>query len=300
MSVDDKFLLFRFVPTMRCNLRCSYCFLPRSAKRDKQLFFAQYGPDEWAAALRHFAQYDVEFYMWGGEPFFLKETYQLVKGFTAHDCVSRARIDTNMCFVDRIIERCPSHKVKVLGSWHTETFGYQAILDRACKLKERDMLGMINFVASDSNLNYLRRRMKATVHEMVLRFWEKGIFLNIAADFNYPDDPAYREMITQYMTEEDWEHIHGLHPPHGVPCQAGQSFFTVHPDGTLDSCGREGVVGNFIEGTLDRSAMPCPQQDCRSIISYPFRTDNSFVPQRHLEAYIERCLQRRSVTGILS
>ncbi len=48
-QMKDKYILFRFVPTMRCNYRCSYCFLPGSEKSKHGLCSTIHTPEEWSA-----------------------------------------------------------------------------------------------------------------------------------------------------------------------------------------------------------------------------------------------------------
>ena len=129
------FLQFRFVPTMRCNLRCSYCFLPHSNGKESTMF-DRYSVDRWINGMNNFSDHCVEFYMWGGEPFVLDETYDLVRGFAEYDFVQWARIDSNLTYTKKIIHRCPSEKVKIPCSWHTEKFDFGQLWERVMLLKK--------------------------------------------------------------------------------------------------------------------------------------------------------------------
>jgi len=294
----NDFLQFRFVPTMKCNLKCSYCFLKHSTG-DEPTMFDKIPPSIWVEAMKKFSNYDVEFYMWGGEPFCIDGTFDLVKGFAEYDFVKWARIDSNLTYAKKIAERCPSEKIKVLCSWHTESVDFDQYWKLINYIHVKNMVGMVNFVASDSNMNYLRKN-SFILNELIKRFEDIGIFLNVAADFNKGEDQDYKYFITQYMTVEDWDHIHGHYPSKNVLCDASQHFFTIDHDGTITSCGmqqrrflsreyRAIKVGDFLDGVLNKKRQTrCPVNDCKCIISYHHRLDNSFNPRRHLEDYIER------------
>lgn len=301
------FLQLRFVPTMRCNLKCSYCFLKHS-RGDEPTMFDRIPPSEWIKAMKNFENYDVEFYMWGGEPFCLDGTYDLIKGFAEYGFVKWARIDSNMTFTKKIVERCPSDKVKILCSWHTEVFDFNQYWKLIKQLKVKKMVGMANFVASDQNMLFLKKN-NLDVDYLIKKFADKDIFFNIAADFNKADAPEYKRFITQYMTTQDWDHIHGNFPSRNTPCDASKNFFTVNHDGSITSCGLQKKrlwlkdpapvdVGNFFTGKLRRKNKTlCPEEKCASIVSYSHRLDNSFQSVRHLEDYIKRNTDHRKKTG---
>jgi len=269
--------------------------------------FDHFSPYGWIDAMKNFSDNEVEFYMWGGEPFCIDETFDLVKGFAGYDFVKWARIDTNLVFTKKIIKRCSSEKIKLLCSWHTETLDFRQLWDRIMLLKNQNMIGMINFVASDSNMKFLKLN-HLNVETLIRKFSDEGLFFNIAADFAKGDDPTYKEFITKYMTIEDWDYIHGHYPSKGVLCDAGETFFDVSPDGSLTSCGiakRNHLIfgkylpvkiGNFTTGKIMQTESSCPKYKCLSIISYCHRKDNDFSSQRHLEDYIKRNILHRNQT----
>ncbi len=64
--------------------------------------------------MNNFKDYEVEFYAWGGEPFLLDGTYEVVKGWNQYEhVISGSRIDTNMAFAEKIADRVPSDKLKL-------------------------------------------------------------------------------------------------------------------------------------------------------------------------------------------
>ena len=172
------------------------------------------------------------------------------------------------------------------------------------------MVGMANFVASDTNMNFLKKS-NLKLDDLIKKFADTGIFFNVAADFNMGDDPYYKKFITQYMTEEDWDHIHGKYPSKNALCDASNSFFSVDHKGEITSCAiqKKGFLhrnirplnlGNFFSGKLKRKKVGiCPASSCRSIISYPHRLDNSLQAFRHLEDYIKRNTEHRRKNGLL-
>ena len=166
----------------------------------------------------------------------------------------------------------------------------------------------------DNYLEMASRESKTTIQildDLIKRFIDLVIFFNVAADFKKGDDPEYKKFIVQYMTEEDWDHIHGNYPSKNAPCDASNTFFSVHHDGSITSCGvqRKSLfnkrtisvnVGNFFDGELKRrKKTSCPIGYCKSIVAYPHRLDNDFQPFRHLESYIKRNIEHRKTTGKL-
>ena len=72
---------------------------------------------------------------------------------------------------------------------------------------------MLNFVASKQNIKVLEQKYNLQVNDLVNRFADIDVFVNIAADFNllrvlkgesYID---YKRMILQYQCEEDWKQL---------------------------------------------------------------------------------------------
>lgn len=306
---QQDLLQFRFVPTMRCNLKCPYCFLP-NARGDEPTMFDEIPPARWVEAMKQYRAYEVEFYLWGGEPFLLDGTYDLVNGFLELDFVRWCRIDTNMTFVKKILRRCADSRIKLNCSWHTHVFDFEQIWKHVLLLAETDMVGMVNFVASDENMEFLKKQ-NLDLDDLVKRFYEKGIFLNVAAEFQKGDDPAYRDIILKYMSQVDWDYIHNHHPSKGAPCDAAETFFTVDiKNGDLTTCGlmekrllrkpRPVVVGNFFSGKLKRHGIqPCPQEGCLSIVSYCHRQDNNLISKRHLDEYVKRNIEHRRSIGTI-
>ena len=132
-------LVFRFVPTMRCNFRCSYCFLKHSDGQEPTMFDA-IPVHQWLDGLRNFSDYDLDIYMWGGEPFCIAPTYELVKGLDQLDFVKWMRIDTNLSYAKKILNQCPSPKVQLNCSWHTERFDYTTVKKHIMQLQKYNMV----------------------------------------------------------------------------------------------------------------------------------------------------------------
>jgi len=107
-------MLFRFVPTMRCNFRCEYCFIENPVKQNGNTMFDVYSVDQWIEAMRNYSQYNIELYFWGGEPFCIPDTYKLLNEWTKMDhIIPGIRIDTNVFFAEKIATQCPSNKIKL-------------------------------------------------------------------------------------------------------------------------------------------------------------------------------------------
>lgn len=297
--INEEKYLFRFVPTMRCNFNCSYCFEGDSSKRPKETMFDMHSPEEWIKAMEQFSDKKIEIYMWGGEPFLLDGTYTVLKEWMAMDHVlSGCRIDTNVFFADKIAERCPSDKIKLNCSYHMQYHTLQQQFEKMKKLKDLDMVGMMNFVASEYNIKKLHEDYNMTVHDLIDKFAEIGVFVNIAGDFayannsNYERHDEYMKFILQFISPEEWEYLRG--GMHRCKCDAGKHFFTVNYDGRLTSCIDNGVYGDFFKGIVKpakRSKKCCG--NCQSLISYPWRQDNDLIPWSSLLEYVKRCEEYR-------
>lgn len=294
-----KRYLFRFVPTMRCNFNCSYCFVGDSSKRPKETMFDLHSPDEWIDAMRRFSDCEIEIYMWGGEPFLLDGTYTILKEWLAMDhLLPGCRIDTNIFFADKIAERCPSNKLKLNCSYHMKYHSLEQQYQKIKKLKELDMVGMMNFVASEYNITKLRQDYNMSVLDLINMFGEIGVFVNVAGDFaytnneNYERYDEYMKFITQFISPEEWNFLRGC--TNRRKCEAGKHFFTVNYDGNLTCCIDNKSYGNFFEGIVKPAwwTKTCGTM-CQSLISYPWRRDNDFIPWSSLTEYIKRCEAHR-------
>ena len=291
--MDDKYLLFRLVPTMNCNFRCSYCFLSSGEKAVPGTLFDIHSPREWIAAMKNFKKNKVEFYCWGGEPFLLDGTYELVKGWAEYDhVISGSRLDTNMAFAEKIAQRCPTDKVKLNCSWHAQYFSLDTIYNKVRLLNDIGMVGMLNFVASDDNLKRLDTDYRMSVHDLIKKFADIGVFVNIAADFSRVNDkdPStyvdYKKFLMQFTNPDDWKHLRS--DGDSSLCTSNKHFFTLQPNGDITPCLSNQVCGNFFDGTLRPPELSVCNKICPSIVAYPFRTDNNFIPAQHLVRYVNR------------
>lgn len=288
-----EYVLFRFVPTMGCNYRCSYCFVPNVEKSRPETMFKLHQSQEWVKAMALWHDYDVEFYMWGGEPFSVDGTYEIIKGWSEYNhVVCFSRIDTNMYYVDKILKLCSTPKIKLNCSWHREYESLDSFFDKVRRLKAKDMVGMANFVANDENIRYLREVCGKSLDGLVRMFEDIGVFMNIAGDFNIFDGKnffqkwKYKRLISRFTCPEDWRQLRCKKGP--CECRASQHFFTVHQNGDITPCHSEKVVGNFFEGTLLSDEKVLCAKRCPSLIAYPFRLDNDLPYRDSLMAYVER------------
>ncbi len=289
-------LLFGFIPTMRCNFRCEYCFLSNEEKSGGSTMFDEHPPAEWIEAMEKFSDYNVEPYMWGGEPFCVNGTYEILREWVKMDhIVSGFRIDTNIFFAEKIVKECPSEKIKLNCSYHMQYHSLEDEFRKVKLLKDYDMVGMVNFVASPYNLSHLRDDYGMTVYDLIEKFSEIGVFVNIAGDFTYANDPKYarREeyqlFIQQFISPDEWRWLRGVKEP--ALCEAGRKFFFVKNDGTIKTCPAidDSNRGNFLDGTviIDEENRKC-FGGCKPIINYSFRCDNDFPTLTHLMGYIQR------------
>lgn len=288
-------IMFRFVPTMRCNFRCEYCFESDKTKVNSATMFDNHSVDEWVEAMKQFEEYNIELYFWGGEPFCIEETYELLREWTKMEHIlPNIRIDTNVSFADKIAEKCPSDKIKLNCSYHMQYHTLDEEFRKIKKLKELDMVGMVNFVASEYNLIHLRDDYNMTVKDLIHKFEEIGVFVNVAGDFAYANNPdyefykEYREFILQFISTEEWDWLRGNYKEERE-CTAGQKMYTVGHDGNFNSCISSKCYGNFFDGVLNKD-IECSkcQRECKSLVAYPFRCDNEFPSFNSMKAYVER------------
>lgn len=293
--MSKETIMFRFVPTMRCNFRCEYCFVDNKVKQNGKTMFDVHTVDEWVEAMKQYDDYNVELYFWGGEPFCIDETYAFLQECVKMDhIISGFRIDTNVFFADKIAELCPSRKIKLNCSYHMQYHSLEQEFEKVKKLKELDMVGMVNFVASKYNLEHLKEDYGMTVKDLIDKFAEIGVFVNIAGDFAYANNrkyekyEEYRNYILQFISPEEWDWLRNKYSDERL-CSAGQKMFTVEYDGTFTSCISDRKYGNFFEGILqpDKECSYCGK-NCPSLVAYPFRCDNEFPTVNSLLAYVER------------
>lgn len=289
----ERYLL-RFVPTMRCNFGCDYCFLGKSSDRSAETMFDYHTVDEWIEAMKQYSDKKIEIYMWGGEPFLLDDTYTMLKAWLAMDHVTGGcRIDTNIYFADKIAERCPSNKLKLNCSYHMQYHTLDEEFKKVKKLKDLDMIGMVNFVASESNMRKLHDEYHMSVHDLIDKFAEIGVFMNVAGDFALANDMKYERheeymnFILQFISPEEWDLLRG--EPKKCKCDAAKYFFTVNNDGKLTCCIDDAVYGDFFKGEINpaKYAKKC-KKGCHSLISYPWRQDNECIPWNSLLEYVKR------------
>lgn len=288
-------VMFRFVPTMRCNYRCEYCFIDKSVKENGTTMFDSHSVDEWVEAMKQFYEYDIELYFWGGEPFCIEETYDLLREWTQMEHILPGiRIDTNIFFADKIAEKCPSSKIKLNCSYHMQYHTLEEQFRKVKKLKKLDMVGMVNFVASPYNLEHLKKDYNMTARDLIQKFRDIDVYVNIAGDFAYANNPKYeryeeyRNFIQQFISPEEWDWLRGNHNEARL-CTAGQKMFTVGHNGEFSSCISKKSYGNFFDGILNMETEPsvCDKR-CPSLVSYPFRCDNSFPFRNSLMEYVNR------------
>ena len=287
-------IMFRLVPTMRCNFRCEYCFVEEDIKKNGRTMFDSHSVGEWVKAMEQYNDYNVELYFWGGEPFCINETYEFVRECVKMDhIISGFRIDTNVFYAEKIAQKCPSSKIKLNCSYHMQYHSLEEEFRKVKLLKSLDMIGMLNFVASEYNLTHLREDYGMTVKDLIEKFAEIGVFVNVAGDFKYTNNPnynrydEYKEFILQFISPEEWKWLRGVKEPR--ECTAGMKMFTIDYDGNFKSCISSKNYGNYFNGILlpDNEISVC-SKNCPSLVAYPFRCDNDFSTVNSLLEYVKR------------
>ena len=103
--------------------------------------FDEHHVDEWISAIKKFENYNIELYLWGGEPFCINETFEFIrKVVKLENIISGFRIDTNVFYADKISQLCPSNKVKLNCSYHMQYHTLEQEFNKVKKLKELDYI----------------------------------------------------------------------------------------------------------------------------------------------------------------
>lgn len=292
--MNKETIMFRFVPTMRCNFRCEYCFIDNEIKKNGKTMFDTHSVNEWVDAMKKFDHYNIELYFWGGEPFSIPQTYDLLNQWVKMEhIIPGIRIDTNVFYAEKIATLCASDKIKLNCSYHMQYHTLDEEFQKVKQLKSLDMVGMVNFVASKYNLIHLKNEYGMTVKDLIEKFAEIDVFVNIAGDFaytnnvNYERYKEYKEFILQFISPEEWNWLRGVNEPR--KCTAGQKMFTVEYNGDITSCVSDKIYGNFFKGNLNRETdnLIC-KKSCQSLVSYPFRCDNEYPVVNSLLDYVKR------------
>ena len=129
---------------------------------------------------------------------------------------------------------------------------------------------------------------------VIFHFADINVFVNIAADFAFANNPnyekhdEYKKFIFQFIPPEEWNLLRGDTSPR--KCDASKHFFTVNYDGAFTTCGDNKKHGNFFEGIINpsRTSNKC-SQCCQSLISYPWKLNNTLTPWNSLLEYVKRC-----------
>lgn len=287
-SIPDNFLLIRFVATRYCNFRCPYCYLTDDQRNKKKTVFSHHSPDEWTGALDVFKDRHLELYFTGGEPLLFDDFIYFLKKILDKEFVHSVRIDSNLSRLEKFLKEINNPKVKFLASLHPTQVSFDKFIDKTGLLKENDMLALINLVVSRENMKILNK----TPHELARYFEDRGIFLNIAKDFErglkYGYDEKYKEYIDklQYPIDNIYMNMQNLH--RGAFCGGGKHYVSVSRHGNIYSCDNKEHGNIFNHPELPQELVTCNMPYCPSIVSYSFSASNDFSPVEHLKSYVSR------------
>lgn len=288
-KVPGNFLLLRFVATRFCNFRCPYCYVPIDKREINKTMFSHHTLEEWIKALEVFKDRHIELYFTGGEPTLSDDFILFLKEMIEKDFVRSVRIDSNLSRIPVFLKTIQSSKIKFLASFHPSHISLERFQGRAEMLRDLDMMGLVNVVASRENVNIL----KMIPHELVEYFDNLGCFLNVAKDFHrglrYGYDETYREYIDKLQHPFDNEYMNLKNINKGMLCGVGKHYVSLSRHGNFYSCGGS-YHGNLFVGDfkLPGELATCIQPHCPSIISYSFSSSNDFSPVEHLQDYVQR------------
>lgn len=288
-KVPQNFLLMRFVVSRFCNFRCPYCYVPKEKIKNRKTMFSHHSPDEWLKSLEVFDDRYLELYFTGGEPTLFDDFLYFLGEMVNMENVHSVRIDSNLARVDSLVKNVRSSKVKILASFHPSQISKEKFFAKAAKLRDLDMIGLINIVASKENMSILN----TSPHELTKELEDAGYFLNVAKDFHrglkYGYNKIYREYIDKLQHPIDNEYMNFRDHNRGMLCGSGKHYVFFNRHGNIYSCGNK-FHGNLFKRDfkLPESLSVCSLSKCPSIISYSFSTSNSFSPLEHLADYVKR------------
>jgi MoaA/NifB/PqqE/SkfB family radical SAM enzyme len=276
------------VTTRYCNFRCPYCYLTEEQRSKKKTVFSHHSPDEWTEALDAFNGKHLELYFTGGEPLLVDDFLLLVNKLVEKKYVASIRIDSNLSNFDRFTKQVNNSKIKFLASFHPTQISFDKFFSKAELLAARNMLSMVNVVASKENIQTL----KIPPHKLAGYFSDKGMFLNIAKDFHrglkQGYSPEYREYVDKLQHPMDNLYMNMGSLNKGVSCGEGKHYISVNRHGNVYSCGGKEHGNIFNIYHLPENPIYCNSEACPSIISYSFSTSNPFSPVDHLKDYVQR------------
>lgn len=304
-KVPENFLLIRFVATRYCNYRCPYCYLTSEKRSVKKTMFSHNSKDKWIQAIKkNFNNRNIELYFTGGEPLIIDDCILMIKELVEWENVSSIRIDSNLSNIKYFLNNVNSEKIHFLSAFHPTQVTLNKYLDYINIANNDGLIDIVNLVASKENLEIL----DSSPHELIKRFEEIGLFLNVAKDFysgfskgwEWDYEPNYKRYIDmlQYPLDNDYMNKFSLNK--GFLCGGGgRHYITVNRHGEVFSCGsqkaRKEGYGNIFENSLKlpNTLTICEEDCCPSIISYSFSCSNEFSPVNHAEDYIQRCRKIR-------
>jgi sulfatase maturation enzyme AslB (radical SAM superfamily) len=287
-TIPENFLLIRFVATRYCNFRCPYCYLTEKQRSKKKTVFSHHSPEEWSEALDVFRDKHLEFYFTGGEPLLVDDFIVLLNKLVEKEYVSSIRIDSNLSNFDKFQKQVSNNKIKFLASFHPTQISLDKFVLKAESLTARNMLSMVNVVASRENMQLL----KIPPHKLADYFSEKGMYLNVAKDFHrglkQGYSPEYREYVDKLQHPMDNLHMNMGNSHKGVLCGGGGHYISVNRHGNIYSCGGKEHGNIFNTYRLPENPIYCNSEACPSIVSYSFSASNDFSPVDHLQDYVQR------------
>jgi MoaA/NifB/PqqE/SkfB family radical SAM enzyme len=255
-----------FMPTMRCNLACSYCPFDFGNESENSYTWGGYGfdhkiekeikPDEVLRYLESAQPYHLE--ICGGEPILWPGLRELIRGIpegntwaiTSNTLNDIKNIDFTKCI-------CWS------ASWHETNYDKFIENVKAIKIKFKDIF--INMV--------FRRETLLENLKMMFCFLSQGITPNIIPEVNPGvdwQDSAEWKMLSN-MKKMGYRLIDDLGIPtqektSGYLCKGGDTYFNIGPDGKLYTCYSETMRGEsfgsiydsvWIKGDVHECHKPC-------------------------------------------
>jgi len=259
-----------------CNLRCPYCFC--GDKWEKLSSGNRFiSADKWGRCWdKFFKKYgSADITISGGEPFFYPDFMNIVRKISGRHKVG---ICTNLSFdVEEFCRSASPEKVSVYPSFHPDLDDSLAgIMDFAgfyigkiLYLEKKGFDSTVSCVAYPPRLEY--------IEELKEMFDSRGVnfiiqpFLGEYEGKKYPGaynerEKTLLERIANIGRESLSFQLEGK-PSKGRLCRAGQSYFRIHPDGSIFRCSYEPLSGNadnFIEGAylLYDAPKKCAQEFC--------------------------------------
>lgn len=230
-----------FIPTWRCNLRCSYCEYRTQDHCGTGYTAMVFGKpwkiarelawDEWLAALDRFKPYHLE--VTGGEPTLYPDLSKLIDGMPTGCTWS---ITSNSVNVEPAMSLNINQCIGWAASYHHGSL--RSFVANLVKVRSKRINPKVTIVITPENFEDARKAIATLRRE--------GFSINV--------HPVYRPVNVWPGHEDIWNKVHALEGVNVIKtieegrfsyCSAGTDYFVALPDGKVARCLSAVATGSY-------------------------------------------------------